>query len=58
MFFFIMTTIKTGWWHIEFTGVEPNESDLENIANLIKSGFVGGQIVQETDLTEQDEEDA
>ena len=35
---------KTGWWEINFT-IEPNEIDLEHIAELIKQGFTSGQIV-------------
>jgi len=38
--------MKKGWWTIEFT-IEPTETDLEYIAELIKQGFTSGEILQE-----------
>lgn len=35
-----------GAWSIEFT-TEPNEMDLEHIAEMIKQGYTSGQIVQD-----------
>jgi len=42
---------ESGWWNIDFT-VEPDDYDLEHIAELIKEGFTSGEIVE----TEQDDE--
>lgn len=44
-----MTRTKdSSWWKIEFTdGVEPNDSDLYHIAELIKDGYTEGEIVQD-----------
>lgn len=39
---------KTGWWTIEYT-IEPNDADLEHIANLIKEGFTSGEMIQEAE---------
>ena len=38
--------MKTGWWKITYT-IEPNDVDLEYIAEEIKKGFVEGEMVQE-----------
>jgi hypothetical protein len=35
-----------GWWTIEFT-VEPSESDLDHIAEMIKQGCTQGEIVKD-----------
>ncbi len=43
-----MTETKTGWWEIKYS-IEPNEIDLEHIADLIKDGFTSGQMVQEVE---------
>jgi len=37
---------ERGWWSINFT-VEPNESDLEHIAHLVKEGFTSGEICED-----------
>lgn len=36
-----------GYWSIEYS-IEPNESDLDHITEMIKQGFLGGEIVQES----------
>ena len=38
--------MTTGWWDITFT-IEPNDTDLQHIAEQIKQGFTSGQIIQE-----------
>lgn len=40
--------METGWWKIEYT-IEPDEYDLDHIAELIRQGFTSGEIVQEED---------
>ena len=37
---------KRGWWKIDYT-IEPNEIDLEHIAEEIKKGNDQGEIIQE-----------
>lgn len=43
---------KNGWWTLECT-IEPNDSDLEHIAEAIRDGFTEGEIIQD----EEDDED-
>ncbi|WP_276971423.1 hypothetical protein [Ferrimicrobium acidiphilum] len=38
-----------GWWTVTTTGVEPNEADLEHIADMVQQGYTSGQLVQEDD---------
>ena len=43
-----------GWWTIKYEAVdkgfvEPNDADLEHIAELIKEGVTSGEIVQDDD---------
>ncbi len=42
---------KNGWWTLNTT-IEPNEVDLEYIAEKIKEGYTEGEIVQEQNDTE------
>jgi len=37
---------EQGWWKLETTA-EPNEMDLEHIAEMIKQGFTSGEIVKD-----------
>lgn len=37
---------ERGWWKLEYT-VEPSESDLEHIAELIKEGYTQGEICED-----------
>ena len=37
---------KRGWWKIDYT-IEPNDTDLEHIAEEIKKGNEQGEIIQE-----------
>lgn len=55
--------IKTGWWSVKFDltldGEEVRFSDLsevsqEHIANCIKDGYLGGEIVEETEEGDED----
>ena len=39
---------KRGWWKIDYT-IEPNDIDLEHIAEEIKKGNEQGEIIQEDD---------
>lgn len=44
--------MKRGWWTIKYEAVdeefvEPNDADLEHIAELIKEGYTSGEILQE-----------
>lgn len=34
------------WWSLDITG-EPNETDLEHIADLVKEGFTSGQLLDD-----------
>lgn len=36
--------VERGWWKLTTT-VEPNDTDLEHIAELIKQGYTEGEIV-------------
>ena len=40
--------MKKGWWKIDYT-IEPNDNDLEHIAEEIKKGYDQGEILQEED---------
>ena len=40
--------MKKGWWKIEYT-IEPNDADLEHIAEEIKKRYEQGEILQEND---------
>jgi len=43
-----LSDLKRGWWDLTFVGVdELNESDREHIAEMIKEGYTGGEIIQE-----------
>ena len=42
--------MKKGWWKIDYT-IEPNDSDLEHIAEEIKKGMHQGELIQEEDET-------
>lgn len=44
---------ERGWWELKTT-VEPTESDLEHIAEVIKEGFTSGEITKDDDEDEQD----
>ncbi len=42
--------MKTSWWSLtiqNYPDYEPNDIDLEHIAECIKQGFDNGQLVQE-----------
>ena len=44
--------IVRGWWTIKYEAVdedfiEPDEADLEHIAECIKDGYTSGEIIQE-----------
>ena len=45
--------MKCGWWELSITatdeGFEPNEIDLEHIAEAIKQGFTSGQLLNDDD---------
>ena len=50
-----------GWWKIEYEAVdegfvEPNEVDLEHIAEMIKEGYTSGEIIQEEEPETSSEE--
>ncbi len=43
---------KKGWWSLKIEGYpkyEPNNIDLEHIADCIKQGYDNGQLIQEED---------
>ena len=40
-----MTESKRGWWTLNTT-IEPNDVDLEHIADSIKQGCTSGEIIQ------------
>tara|TARA_R100001443_G_scaffold112372_1_gene125874 strand:- start:2218 stop:2388 length:171 start_codon:yes stop_codon:yes gene_type:complete len=47
--------MKTSWWRLtidDYPNFEPNETDLEHIANWIKEGYYQGQLIQEEDNEE------
>jgi len=41
--------MKTGWWKITYT-IDPDDVDLEYIAEEIKKGFTEGEIHHEDDV--------
>lgn len=43
---------KSGWWSLDTGDAELDDSDLEQIAELIKEGYTSGEIYE----TEEDEE--
>lgn len=48
---------ERGWWSLSCT-VEPDEADLDHIAQLIQDGFTEGEIVGGDPEDEDDEADA
>lgn len=40
---------NNGWWSLT-TNINPNQNDLEHIAELIRKGFTSGEIIRE-DIT-------
>tara|TARA_R100001443_G_scaffold99559_1_gene106722 strand:- start:63 stop:209 length:147 start_codon:yes stop_codon:yes gene_type:complete len=43
---------KYSWWYLkieDYPNFEPNESDLEHIAEMIKQGCDNGQLIQENE---------
>jgi hypothetical protein len=43
-------TIKSSWWKLsidDYPNYEPNEIDLEHIAEMIKQGYTQGELIQE-----------
>ena len=44
--------MKTSWWSLkihDYPNYQPNDIDLEHIAEMIKQGYDNGQLVQEED---------
>ena len=44
--------MKTGWWSLtiqDYPNYEPNDIDLEHIAEMIKQGYHQGELIQEED---------
>jgi hypothetical protein len=42
--------MKTGWWSLkihDYPNYQPNDIDLEHIAEKIKEGYDQGQLIQE-----------
>ena len=42
--------IKTSWWKLtikDYPNYEPNDADLEHIAEMIKQGYNQGELIQE-----------
>lgn len=39
-----------GWWTLSTT-VDPDETDLEHIADMIRQGYTSGEIVKTTEAT-------
>ena len=48
-------TIKSSWWRLsvdDYPNFEPNEIDLEHIAEMIKQGYTQGELIQENEIEE------
>ena len=53
-------TIKSSWWRLsvdDYPNYEPNEIDLEHIAEMIKQGFTQGELIQEDKSEEKEREE-
>ena len=53
-------TIKSSWWKLsvdDYPNYEPNEIDLEHIAEMIKQGFTQGELIQEDKSEEKTNND-
>jgi len=51
------TETKTSWWSLtikDYPNYEPNDVDLEHIAEMIKQGYDNGQLIQEEEDQEND----
>jgi hypothetical protein len=49
--------IKTSWWFLKIKGYpeyEPNDADLEHIAECIKQGYNNGELIQEVEDEDQE----
>ena len=49
-------TMKTSWWSLkihDYPNYQPNDIDLEHIAECIKQGYDNGQLVQEEEEDQQ-----
>ena len=49
--------IKRSWWSLKIEGYpeyEPNDADLEHIAECIKQGYDNGELVQEAEDEDQE----
>ena len=49
--------IKTSWWSLKIEGYpeyEPNDADLEHIAEMIKQGCNQGELIQEVEDEDQE----
>ena len=40
--------MKRGWWKLVIEGdYEPSDCDIEHISNVIKQGYIEGELLQE-----------
>ena len=49
--------MKRSWWSLmikDYPNYEPNETDLEHIAEQIKQGMWSGELIQEDEEIKQD----
>jgi hypothetical protein len=49
--------IKRSWWSLKIEGYpeyEPNDADLEHIAECIKQGYDNGELIQEAEDEDQE----
>ena len=47
---------ESGWWSLDCT-VEPNDTDLEHIIELIRMGFTSGEVAGDEEEFEEEEYD-
>jgi len=46
------TETKISWWSLnikDYPNYEPNDADLEHIAEMIKQGYTQGELIQESE---------
>tara|TARA_R110002124_G_scaffold145270_7_gene310514 strand:- start:4441 stop:4602 length:162 start_codon:yes stop_codon:yes gene_type:complete len=51
--------VKSSWWKLsvfDYPNYEPNEIDLEHIAEMIKQGYTQGELIQEEEAEKDQDE--
>ena len=48
--------MKLGWWYLTVTeGYDLTEGDCNHIADMVREGFMSGQLIREEENEEEDE---